>query len=207
MVFSVAPNRRSMGSFTARKNTVTITDRVTNRAVELPRMALAWSSLPSPMRTTAREPPPMPTRAEMAETNMITGKHTPSPVRARSPTPSMWPMYMRSTMLYRALTSWAVTDGRASRSSSFPTGSRPRSFSRFAKSLALFLQEIGGLHVRHAEGEGQGVLLEGLAHHALVLYVYLFHVPADGHSLLPGEAHKAREDVHALLPVAVGQRV
>ena len=180
-----------MGSFTARKNTVTITDRTTSRAVELPRMALAWSSFPSPMRTTAREPPPMPTRAEMAETNMITGKHTPSPVRARSPTPSIWPMYIRSTMLYRALTSWAVTEGRASRSSSFPTGSRPRSFSRFAKLLAFFFQEIGGLHVRHGQGEGQGVLLEGLAHQALVLVAGKAHVPADGHGLLPGEPQEA----------------
>ena len=49
--------------------------------VQLPKMDSARSCFPSPMRTTAREAPPMPTRAETAETNMITGKHTPRPVR------------------------------------------------------------------------------------------------------------------------------
>ena len=124
-----------MGSRTTWKPTVTRMESRTNRAVQLPRMAFASSILPSPMRTTAREPPPIPTRAEMAETNMMTGKQMPSPVRARSPTPSMWPMYIRSTMLYRALTSWAVTAGTARRTSSGPMGSLPRSFSRFATGI------------------------------------------------------------------------
>ena len=64
----------------------------TSRVVQLPRMELASSIFPSPMCTTAREEPPMPTRAEMAETKRITGKQTPRPVRARSPTSGMWPM-------------------------------------------------------------------------------------------------------------------
>ena len=51
------------------------------------------------MRMAALEPPPMPARAERAEMNMMTGKATPRPVRARSPVPSIWPMYIRSTML------------------------------------------------------------------------------------------------------------
>ena len=88
-----------MGSFTSWRRMVKTTDRRTSNVAQLPKMALAPSGSPAPMRTTAREPPPMPTRAERAETNMMTGKHTPSPVRARSPTPSMWPMYIRSTML------------------------------------------------------------------------------------------------------------
>ena len=79
-------------------------------------------------------------------------------------------------MLYRAFTSWAV-----------------------------ILQKIGGLHVRHAEGEGQRILLEGLPHQPLVLVAGEAHVPADGHGLLPGEAQKAGENVHALLPVTVGK--
>ena len=88
-----------MGSFSAWKRRVKTTESTTSIVAQLPRMALAFSWSPAPMRTTAREPPPWPTRAERAETNMMTGKHTPSPVRARSPTPSMWPMYIRSTML------------------------------------------------------------------------------------------------------------
>ena len=92
MVFSVAPKRKSMGRWITRNRAMSTTERRMSRAVQLPRMALACSIFPSPMRTTAREAPPMPTRAETAETNMITAKHTPRPVRARSPSPSMWPM-------------------------------------------------------------------------------------------------------------------
>ena len=88
-----------MGSFTSWSTTVKITDRMTSKVAQLPRIRFAPSGSPEPIRTTAREPPPMPTRAERAETNMMTGKQTPRPVRARSPTPSMWPMYIRSTML------------------------------------------------------------------------------------------------------------
>jgi hypothetical protein len=51
------------------------------------------------MRMAAREPPPIPTRAERAEMNMMMGKATPRPVRARSPTSSIWPIYILSTML------------------------------------------------------------------------------------------------------------
>ena len=88
-----------MGSWRTRKRTVAARPSTTRSVAQLPRMALARSSSPAPMRTTAREPPPMPTREEMAETNMMTGKHTPSPVRARSPSPWMCPIYIRSTML------------------------------------------------------------------------------------------------------------
>ena len=57
----------------------------------------------APMRMAALEPPPIPARADRAEMNMSTGKQMPRPVRARSPTPSMCPMYIRSTMLYKRL--------------------------------------------------------------------------------------------------------
>ena len=81
-----------MGSLQSWNTTVAARPRIISSRVQLPRILLASSSFPSPMRTTAREPPPMPTRAEMAETNRITGKQMPRPVRARSPSPGMCPM-------------------------------------------------------------------------------------------------------------------
>ena len=98
-MFSLAPKRSSIGSLKTWKSTVTTREMTTSRAVQPPRMALAPSWSPAPMRMAALEPPPMPARAERAEMNMMTGKATPRPVRARSPVPSIWPMYIRSTML------------------------------------------------------------------------------------------------------------
>ena len=58
------------------------------------------------------------------------GPHTPTPASARSPIPAIWPMNIRSTMLYRTLINWASMVGMASRRMSAGTGSRPRSFLR-----------------------------------------------------------------------------
>ena len=74
--------------------------------------------------------------------------------------------------------------------------------------VVLFsLQEVGRLHVRCGQSEGQGELLEGLTHQAVVLGAGEAHVPADGHGLLPLEPHEAGDDVDRLLPVAVGEGV
>lgn len=75
-----------------------------------------------------------------------------------------------------------------------------------SKSRFLF-EEIGGLHVGHGQGEGQGILGKGLPHQAAVLGAGKAHVPADGHGLLPGQADKAVDHIDRLLPVAIGQRV
>ena len=74
------------------KSTVARTEMIAMRVAQLPRMRFAPSLSPSPMAMAAREPPPVPTRAERAEINMMMGKQMPSPVRARSPTSLMWPM-------------------------------------------------------------------------------------------------------------------
>src|SRR5699024_6835654 len=62
-------------------------------------------------------------------TIVITGPQTPAPASAISPMPAMLPMYIRSTMLYRTLTNWASMLGMATRQTSLPIGSSPRSFS------------------------------------------------------------------------------
>ena len=69
-----------MGSLQSWNTTVAARPRIISNRVQLPRILLASSSFPSPMRTTAREP------------NRITGKQMPRPVRARSPSPGMCPM-------------------------------------------------------------------------------------------------------------------
>ena len=132
MVSGLAPIISSMGRWKGRNTAMTAAEMRRISSVQLPRISSARSVRPSPVRMAAREPPPMPTRADRAEMNMMMAKATPTPVMARSPSGFMWPRYIRSTMLYRALTTWAVTAGRASRSSSWGTGSLPRSLVRFA---------------------------------------------------------------------------
>ncbi|EJX06870.1 hypothetical protein EVA_05023 [gut metagenome] len=47
----------------------------------------------------ARGAPPLLTRAAKAEIIMMSGRHTPTPVKASVPTPGMRPMKTRSTRL------------------------------------------------------------------------------------------------------------
>ena len=75
----------------------------------------------------ARGAPPMAASAANALTTMMRGKHTPNPVSAKAPSFGMCPMYMRSTMLYRTLTTCAVMAGTARRNNSGPSASDPRS--------------------------------------------------------------------------------
>ena len=50
----------------------------------------SWSFLPIKME--ARGAPPVLTKAANAETIRMIGRHTPTPVSARLPSPGMWPM-------------------------------------------------------------------------------------------------------------------
>ncbi len=71
----------------------------------------------------------------------------------------------------------------------------------------LFLQEICSLHIRGRECEGEGELFKGAADQVSLLAAGESHVPADSHSLLAGEAHKAADHVDAFFAVTVGQPV
>ena len=92
---------------------------------------------PLPRYIDAREAEPMLTSAANADITIISGRHTPMPVSASLPVPSMCPMYMRSTRLYSMFIICAVIAGRDSLSSSLPTLSVPsRSVSLACKFLS-----------------------------------------------------------------------
>ena len=57
-----------------------------------PRVFSAPSRSPLPMKMDARGAPPELTKAAKADTTMIRGMHTPTPVRASWLSPGMWPM-------------------------------------------------------------------------------------------------------------------
>ena len=59
--------------------------------------------------------PPVPNRFANAVTISRIGKVRPTPVSALTESSGIWPMYMRSTILYRTLTSCATTIGMARR--------------------------------------------------------------------------------------------
>ena len=95
MVFSLAPKVISRGSAKTRKTTVSVTAAITSRVKLLPMMRWEPSRSPRPSWMEALGAPPMPTRAAKAEMTIITGRQTPTPVRARDPTVStgrIWPI-------------------------------------------------------------------------------------------------------------------
>lgn len=56
-------------------------------------------------------------------------RQTPTPVKAAEPTSGICPIYIRSTMLYKALTTCDVIAGTAKINNKCPTGSFPKSTS------------------------------------------------------------------------------
>ena len=65
----------------------------------------ASSRLPAPLSMENRGAPPIPNRLAKAPRIIMMGKQMPRPVKARSPTSGILPMYIRSTILYSRLTS------------------------------------------------------------------------------------------------------
>ncbi len=70
--------------------------------------------------------PPIPIKALVAEISMIIGKATPIPAIAKSPSGNR-PIKIRSTILYKTLTNWAIIAGVANLKRSFPIESLPKS--------------------------------------------------------------------------------
>ena len=80
------------------------------------------------MRMAARAEPPMPTRLPKADITTISGRLTPRAAMDWVPCwPGRFPMYIRSTILYSALITWAAMAGTASLSIRRPIPSFPRS--------------------------------------------------------------------------------
>ena len=69
------------------------------RVKQLPSVFSADSASPFPMKMEALGAPPYPANAAKAVTIIIKGIHTPTPVKAASPTSGIWPIYILSTML------------------------------------------------------------------------------------------------------------
>ena len=131
MVASLAPKNSSIGRRMQNSTAVSASDSVQSMRKALARMARASSFFPSPRRMLMSGAPPTPMSEATELTIVMTGPQMPTPARASSPTPAMLPMYMRSTMLYSTLTNCASMLGSATRSTSGPIGSRPRSFACF----------------------------------------------------------------------------
>ena len=102
---------------------------------QLPSILSASSLSPLPMAIDAFGAPPDATSAAKAETTSIIGRQTPTPVRARLPSPGICPRYILSTTLYSMLIICATTVGTASLNRSGPIGAVPSSL--------LFLFIIG----------------------------------------------------------------
>ena len=68
---------------------------------EVPMIRSAFRSSFSPRAMVASVAPPVENRLAKAPISVIRGKQIPSPVRASVPPSAMWPMYIRSTILYR----------------------------------------------------------------------------------------------------------
>ena len=160
MVFSLAPKASSRSRLQISKTAVSAAATASSKVKQPAMVRSAFSFWPLPMKMDARGAPPPPASAAKADTIIMSGIHTPTPVSARLPTSGIWPIYIRSTMLYSILISWATTVGTASRNSSFPTGAVPRSaflsirfppytyhfsivyhFSCFCQQKSLFLQQ------------------------------------------------------------------
>ena len=114
MVASLAPNRYSMGRLNTSPVTVRRIPTATIITKALPIMDSASDVLPRPRSMEHNGAPPMPNRFANAMTMDMMGRHNPRPVSDKVACSGIMPMYIRSTILYSTLISWARVMGRAS---------------------------------------------------------------------------------------------
>ena len=92
IVFSLAPKARSKSLFQTRITTVKIREITTCTVTQPPRIFSADSCSPFPIAIEARGAPPELINAANADTIIINGMHTPTPVSARLPSPGICPI-------------------------------------------------------------------------------------------------------------------
>ena len=92
MVFSLAPKAIRKSLFQIRSTAVRITEIRIWTAKQLPSVFSADSLSCFPIKIDALGAPPYPTRAANADTIMIRGMHTPTPVSAAAPIPGICPI-------------------------------------------------------------------------------------------------------------------
>ena len=85
MVFSLAPKAIRKLLFPVKRMMVSKRDTMICVVKQLPRVRSADSLSPFPIKIEALGAPPFPTRAAKAETIMMRGMHTPTPVSASAP--------------------------------------------------------------------------------------------------------------------------
>ena len=93
-----------------RPKTVRETPRSKRRLNALPMMCSASRISPRPRAMELSGAPPLPHRLANPMMMVIIGRAIPMPVKASRPS-AIWPIYIRSTMLYRMLISWATAIG------------------------------------------------------------------------------------------------
>ncbi len=88
----LAPNKKSSGLWRISPKSVRKSPVTTN--MKNAWFMIFWAFLASsfPLAMEHRGAPPTPNRLEKAVTMVITGKHSPSPARARVPSPGIFPM-------------------------------------------------------------------------------------------------------------------
>ena len=91
-MFSLAPKIISRSRFQTSMTTVSTAEIPICSVTQPPSILSAPSISPRPMLIDARGAPPELTNAANADTMMISGMHTPTPVSARLPSPGIWPM-------------------------------------------------------------------------------------------------------------------
>ena len=114
---------------------VKIIDIIICNDKQLPNIFSAVSLSFFPIKMDALGAPPELIKAAKAETIIINGKQTPTPVKAKSPISSIWPMNILSTTLYNIFINWANTVGIDNLNNSFPTGC-------FAKNSLFFITSL-----------------------------------------------------------------
>ena len=92
MVFSLAPKASNRSWFQSSNAAVNTAETISCIVKQLPSVRSADSISPRPMKMEARGAPPLLMSAAKAETIMISGMHTPTPVSAIAPTSGICPM-------------------------------------------------------------------------------------------------------------------
>ena len=78
------------------------------------RMDSACFFLPAPIRMDIKMEPPKPISVPKDVNSVTIGPHTPTPARAASPISLIFPINIRSMILYKTVTNCAIIEGIAS---------------------------------------------------------------------------------------------
>ena len=122
----VAPKNRIIGSSNIKENKLNRIPLSSKSATAFPTKCLARSLSPAPMQRLKLAAPPTPNSRQRATHTVLKGKATL--VAAFPRTPTLCPIKIWSTILYKALTCMAMMLGTANFNRSCPIGCVPRIF-------------------------------------------------------------------------------